>query len=393
MNALAGVQNLTECDRSVQLEAIVRSGACEAGRVIMLDLAAVREKVGPRWNARCEAIWDHTERTIKRHVQSRAIFCRADQTSYVISFTQMDGFAAQALGFRIMEDVVTHFLGSCSPTDMIVKIVSDMSKTEITASPVSFLPEHRSFLPKLTEARPAEERSPMSRGFTPIIDGQLQQDFSVDSLYNLKLDNPIGVRVSSSFFQPITLRPLKSTEQASLATRQLLRADLNTLQFLRQLLHTTAPKLVIAPLSMQTFSHTMSRRAILENLQELDIETRSRFIVELYGLEDGTPTSRLAETITILKPFSRSVMARIMPTRSAISNVRAARLPAVNASATEVVGTEQKVAANLLAFGEAARGLAPTLMVTDLPNEGFLSVCTVAGLTHASVRKPSARPG
>jgi hypothetical protein len=123
MTPLPHVQTLAECDRSTQLAAIAGSGACEAGRVIMLDFSLVREKVGARWNARCEAIWDHTERTIRRHVLSTGIFCRVDQTNYVISFTEMDGFGAQALGFRIMEDVITHFLGSCSPKDLVVKTV------------------------------------------------------------------------------------------------------------------------------------------------------------------------------------------------------------------------------------------------------------------------------
>ncbi|WP_174299843.1 hypothetical protein [Caulobacter sp. S45] len=391
MSALAQVQTLFEHDRSAQLAAIARSGACEAGRVIMLDFSLVREKVGARWSARCEAIWDHTERTIRRHLLSTGIFCRVNQTNYVISFADMDGFGAQGLGFRIMEDVITHFLGSCSPKDMLVKTVSELSESEIIASPVAFRDEHLTHGPDPTgSARPVRRPTSLPP-LVHVIEDQLQQSFAFEHVFNLKLDKPVALRVSSSLMEPITRRPLKPAEQAALTTRLLLKADLNTFEMLDHLIAEMPPKLIIAPLSMQTLTATKSRSALLTFLNKLDSQAKSRLIVEIYGLEDGTPASRLTETTTLLKPFCRTVMARITSSRSSISNVRTARLPAVSTCALDAGASPAKLAANLLAVGEAARGIAPMLMVSDLPDVMFLSVCTVAGFSHAAVTSRSLR--
>jgi hypothetical protein len=203
------------------------------------------------------------------------------------------------------------------------------------------------------------------------------------------MDKPVALRVASCLLEPLTRRPLKPVEQAALATRLLLEADLRTFQILDHLFAEMPPKLIIAPLSIHTLTATRSRASLLECLNRLDSQTRGRFIVEVYGLEDGTPPSRLTDTMTLLRPFCRSIMARITVSRSAISNARTARLPAVNTCAPDTGGNPAKLAASLLAFGEAGRGVAPTLMATDLPDVGFLSVCTVAGFTHAAVRSLS----
>jgi hypothetical protein len=64
-----------------------------------------------------------------------------------------------------------------------------------------------------------------------------------------------------------------------------------------------------------------------------------------------------------------------------------ARIPALTINASQIGGDDARLAAGLLAYGEAAKSLAPTLMAAELPTENFLPVCVVAGFTHATIAK------
>jgi len=79
-------------------------------------------------------------------------------------------------------------------------------------------------------------------------------------------------------------------------------------------------------------------------------------------------------------------MGRVTPGKPFADAFRDARLMGVTLDATDLPGTDSRIAAQILEFGKLAKGLAPVLAVQGLASDDFFAIAEVAGLSHASVR-------
>ena len=90
--------------------------------------------------------------------------------------------------------------------------------------------------------------------------------------------------------------------------------------------------------------------------------------------------------VGLLKALTRGVIARVPPEKEALRVLRDARLHGLTLDASDLVGPAEKIAADIMAFGRDAKGLAPMIALQGLPAEGYFAAAETAGLTHAALR-------
>jgi hypothetical protein len=95
-----------------KLDTIERIGACSDGRVCVLDFGAIRTRLGERWEARKFAVYELIGRFIERIAGKAVMHTVVEETLFVVCFAEGDRADAAGLSYRIVEDVLSHFLGA-----------------------------------------------------------------------------------------------------------------------------------------------------------------------------------------------------------------------------------------------------------------------------------------
>lgn len=386
MNSARVAESIYDVQAASKIEAIEKMAACAAGRVCLLDFDSVKARLADRWEAKRADVCDVIGRFIQRTAGRAAIYAVINDSQFIVCFPEEVGSDATGLAYRIMEEVLTHFLGSSDLSDVKVRSVMSLADGQVASR---VLTEE-----EIQAARNPQPHSPAPRPkVTPepiLIEqaaGRLPVLYGLETVVAVKFSSPIGFRLSATFFDEHNVRVLALKERNLLPTASLLAVDLRTLLEARSsgLSGGDYPR-VIVPLSIQSFSNSRARAAIFEQLNRLKAEERGRLLVELVGIEDGAPSSRIAETTALLKPFCRATLIHTPPGRVCAANIRAAQPTAVSIEASYIGGDGSKLAAGLLAAGAALKGIAPTLFATGLPTGVFLDVCAVAGFTHATMK-------
>jgi hypothetical protein len=114
-----------------KLEAIAKIGACADGRVCLLDFAAVQNKLGERWEARKQDVCEIISRIIQRAAGRAAIFALVKDCQFVLCFAESEKGNAAALSYRIMEEVLSHFLGTVDRRDVKVGYVTSLDGGQV----------------------------------------------------------------------------------------------------------------------------------------------------------------------------------------------------------------------------------------------------------------------
>jgi hypothetical protein len=143
---------------------------------------------------------------------------------------------------------------------------------------------------------------------------------------------------------------------------------------------------LIVPASFRTLG-TQRGRDMLTGTSGLSLALlRGGVMVELVDVTRGTPAGRLLEVVGLLKALTRGVIARVPPEKEALRVLRDARLQGLTLDASDLGGPAEKIAADIMAFGRDAKGLAPMVALQGLPAEGYFAAAETAGLTHAALR-------
>lgn len=375
-----------DADDTTKLAMIAASGAADVGAVVALDFAAIRSAMGDRWSVRCDDVRSRIERAVEAGAGGATLCVRIGDCEYLLCFLDQRGPVAQASAFRIMEALLTHFLGRCAPADLIVKRVSSLSANAVETTSLS-----RADVQRAESDMHAQHAGPTPRrpAAEALIEGpaeQLALKVVPQEMLHLASGVQVGTRLAVSLRDMGHDRKLGWADELNLSVASLLQVNLLAVDHIRAMMETSERASVfVLPLSLQVMVGSRSRAAVLGELSRLRALDQRRLIVELTGVERGTPSSRLTEVAWQLRPFCRAVNGRTQFERTGLVNLSGARLSGVHISALDLGARATQVAAGLLAAGQSAKGLAPMVMAVDVADAQLLGVCSVAGFTHATL--------
>ena len=90
----------------------------------IISVEAIRERSGDRWDRKRDDVWGYLGRKLNEYLSYQDIHQRLNETDVLVAMTTEDGVAAQAVGMKVLEDVLEFFLGAAERKDIRIRAVS-----------------------------------------------------------------------------------------------------------------------------------------------------------------------------------------------------------------------------------------------------------------------------
>jgi len=366
------------------------------GSVNVISIAPIRAWAGDWWGQKQGDVWTYVERKLTEHLDRQDMRARISDSEFLIAMNNDQGLAAQATSVKILEDVLTHLLGSVELADMGINSVigvdnGDAVCRRIDAATVlaarARRDSSRSPVRRMVEPSDEARRSPVA--FTTGSGAALRVDFTLEHVVSLRRNIATAIRIEPVVTHLASGRQASARAISRLPDRDIAFIDEATLKyaalFARGAQGNDTPDLIL-PASFRTLG-TQRGRDLLTGTPGLSLALlRGGVMIELVDITRGTPSGRLLEVVGLLKALTRGVIARVPPEKDALVGLKDARLAGLALDSSDLIGPAEKVAIDIMNFGRDAKGLAPMTFLQGLPAEGYFAAAETAGLTHAALR-------
>ena len=104
---VALVTRLTSGDARQALEQLKTTSAVAEGKVCVIALDAIRERMAERWDGRREMVYAHMQQTLRRQLGPHGFFLRISETDFLVTQPEVSALAGQAYCLNCLRDVLT----------------------------------------------------------------------------------------------------------------------------------------------------------------------------------------------------------------------------------------------------------------------------------------------
>lgn len=396
------ITRISAADASAALERLSGSDRLERGAVFIVSVEAIKERSGDRWEKKRDDVWGYLGRKLNEYLSYQDIHQRISETDVLVAMTTEDGVAAQAVGMKVLEDVLEFFLGEANRRDIRIKAVSKidghyLSCTDIdpdaiataraTARPAD--PERTEVVSpyrSLVSAEAERERNPVS--FTASNGQKLHIDFALEHVVSLRHGVTAVLRVEPTVSFHATGEVIAPRKFLKLADEDMHAIDRATLAFGGLFLPEdarTQPPLIL-PTSFRTMGGRKGRLLLLNVPGASPERVRQGAMIEFVDVDRGTPNGRLVEVASLVSRVTRGVLARLQPNRDALSPVSGARFNGLTVDFADLGLPDSRIEAFMRVMAHQMRGKAPALIAQGLAERLHLDMAEEAGFTHAAIR-------
>jgi hypothetical protein len=396
------ITRISAADASAALERLAGSDRLERGAVFIVSVEAIKERSGDRWDKKRDDVWGYLGRKLNEYLSYQDIHQRISETDVLVAMTTEDGVAAQAVGMKVLEDVLEFFLGEANRRDIRIKAVSKidghyLSCTDIdpdaiataraTARPAD--PERAEGVSpyrSLVSAEAESERNPVS--FTASNGQTLHIDFALEHVVSLRHGVTAVLRVEPTVSFHATGEVIPPRKFLKLADEDMHAIDRATLAFGGLFLPEDAriqPPLIL-PTSFRTMGGRKGRLMLLNVPGATPERVRQGAMIEFVDVDRGTPNGRLVEVTSLVSRVTRGVLARLQPNRDALSPVSGARFNGLTVDFADLGLPDSRIEAFMRVMAHQMRGKAPALIAQGLAERLHLDMAEEAGFTHAAIR-------
>lgn len=384
---------ITAKDAATVLERLAGSDRLERGAVFVLSVEAIKERSGGRWPKRRDDVWGYLGRKLNEYLSYQDLHHRIGETDVLVAMTTEDGVAAQAVGMKVLEDVLEFFLGAAERVDIRIKAVSkidgdELSCTELDPNTIAAAREKEAAAPyrRQVSAEAERERNPVL--FVASNGQRLQVDFALEHVLSLRHGVTAVLRVEPTITFNATGEVIPARKFIRLSDEDVTAIDRATLAFgalfIPQDARTQPP--VILPVSFRTMGGRKGRQS-LTSIDGLPPErVRQGAMLEFVDIDRGTPSGRLVEVVSLVSSVCRGVLARLQPARDALEPVQGARFNGLTLDFADISLPDGRLEAFMRLIAHQMRGRAPALIAQRLSEARHLAMADRAGFTHAGLR-------
>jgi hypothetical protein len=380
-----------------------------AGLVNVIGLDGIAERLGPRWAARRELVYEHVERVLERQMGPDIIYQRIGETHFVVVQSGRTRLQAQGFCLRCLKEILEHFLGEVRLPDLRLHEVTGVSANEIVgcrvavsasgnpepppdAEPGAFAAPH----PDTPATGPLPAASLVAR-WSPFVAANgrtVRVSCVLEPVVNLATSSRIGFRLARRVLDLDTERVLTGRELRNLSRADIARVDYATiargLDRLRAEGGQDKLPTLIVPVSYATLSNQRTRETLVALLEQARAEVRLGLVCEICDL-DGVPPSALLTAISLIRPFCMRVLAAVVePKATTLQPLRGLGLDGVSMDCPANLG-DAEFLGWVKDTSRATRPVAHALFLYRVASLQRGGLASVAGATHvslASVTKP-----
>ena len=387
------------------LQYVQSSPLLSEGRVNMISVEDIAERLGSRWEVRRAQVYDHVEKVLSRKIGPTGLLLRITECDYLVVQPDHGVFAGQAVCVRALTEIMHFFLGPARRRDLAVHRVTKLSGSEIVGLAVD---PRAAAEGERREARAAEAAAEAARERDYLMSPERWSPFVASSgrrvrvschlepVYELKNQTRIGYRLHRRILDMATGREMPQREVRGLSRADLLRVDMATIsrgmaRVMAAAEHERELSLLI-PVSFVTLSNKEGRSLISKAFEHAREAVEKGLICEVYGI-DGAPQVALLEAVSLIKPGALFVVGNLTddpPVASAA--LKEAGLQALSIECPRDFRGDAEFIGWLRAALTSLHRATKSVMVYGCESPRRAAMAALLGASHASFTKPTAEP-
>ena len=355
----------------------------ECGCVTVIGLDAVRSRLGPRWPQRRERIWEAVQHHLSRRLGPRDYFARIDDVDILVA-TGDTREEAHAVSLGILTELLSFFLGEQAPADLRIEEVVSIDGDLIVRTKVD-----------PATVTPALPSRPLNRSRLPdwstlafvSSDGRdIRVAFELERVFSLRSFAGAALRINPVLTDGRTGDRLPGNWREKLSFSDVLHIDFAALDALAPLRANVEAHKLVAPVSVETLFSGRGRAGVVARIGP-DEQDGSAPIIEIIGVDAGTPGGRLVEAVSVLKRCAKAVIVRAALNRGHLESLHDCQLSGLSLDCSGAIDNDRKLLAALWSFSKAAKTIGPLTLALGLPSASACGLAATVGVTHASVRE------
>ena len=389
------VTRINSADTAALLERLAVTDLVEAGALNVISLAAVRAKLGERWERKKEDVWAYVERCMAKYLAPQDVFRRLDDTDFLIAVLSDNGVAAQSMSLHILDEALVFLLGGCTSADMVMHTVRGIRNGEIDTVEVDV---HAVKLGQsgYVNVQAPPSAAPIRPPAMPVVHvvsssgRELRISHLPEQVISLRHNLVAGVRPEPTVVEVASGERIPRCQFAQLADSDLAKLDQTTMDvglIAAKHIQSDRPGIIL-PRSGQPLNTARARANLLGVIAPEVF--RKRFLIEITNIDPGTPNGRLIEVVSLLRAHTTGVLARVPPQKAALEPLIGGRLMGVTLDLSDSEGSEANLMSLIRAFSDRAAGMAPSLHVLGLPSKALFEAAHKLGISHASAKRAPA---
>jgi len=398
---LRGVKRIISADARQALEQIKTSPMMAGGKVCLMGLDAIRERLGARWLGRRERVFEHVQSSLRKQVGPHGFFLRVSETDYVVAQPNVTRLGGQAYCLNCLREVLTFFLGEALVSDIVVHEVLAIGDGVIGARQLDTVEVQAKAQKEVAErsrqAHPAPNLMSQDR-WTPFTahDGRrLRASSQLEPVFQLKSYGRIGYRMTRKALMTPGDTPLTPADFGQLTSADIERIDFATLarglNRLQQQSEGTREPSLILPVSFVTLSSHRGRSILAEFFRAAQASVQRGLICEVCDIEGVPPGAMLAAT-ALMRPSCLFIVGRLNePPLAGLADLQDVGLHGVSIECPPGLESDETFAHFARIVTTAAKGVVRAVMLYGVSGPRQAAIASLFGATHASFA-PSASP-
>jgi len=383
-----------------------------SGNIHLLGLSRIKEHVGSDWPRIAERAQDIAHKAIQRVCTPDDVFTRYDELSYLVIFANLTKDQAQLRCVEIAEDIARRLLGD-NFVDEAAEVSTGVFETD--GSLIFNAISKQDLIKKLTGQ--LSSRASVQKGSGGSEEEETEPSFDQFQMDKTKALASLRVlyqpmcnlrhQVVANYFAVATATNVFGATIWDTAVRAEFAAVLSSTEFdvfvarnvMRDLGGHMAKGIRILmgwPVHFDTLATRANREAYFEVCREIPETIRQLLVLELDGLPEGVPNSRLLELTTVMKSFCRTIIVRVPADFRRFEVFQGCNLGAVGFSLSGVSATDAQRISLMNKFVEAASRAHLKAYVHGLSSRAQVLAAVTAGfewIDGVAVEKPVQAPG
>lgn len=313
---------------TAQLERVLDQHPDVGGHLFLLDFHDAKRAMGKDWDASTVSIHNKIEDIIANHLAPYDMQIKKDDQTYLVLLPSLNSDEGQIKAQMISEEIATALLGAAGKNRVGVKILTTAASGHLKAKATTPMPTMLDKVSSRLDAMPASAPGAAGRAArgAPMAPVEYETAPASRTLENLSYIFRPLLSVKSKIISTYLCIPIKevapghflsgygaispSGHLSEVSELDLAACD-KVAEELQVLTVTNKRSLLGLPVHFSTLTDPYRRSAYLGKCHTHFSDNGHRLVFELNGLPDGVPEARLFEIVGLLKPTSRSVIARL----------------------------------------------------------------------------------
>ncbi|MEQ8964889.1 MAG: hypothetical protein RID91_03620 [Azospirillaceae bacterium] len=282
-----------------------------AGTLQVLGLDAVREALGRQWSDVADQVDSVAESVLHRHLGSEDFYSRPDPENYVICFSRLGRTAAERTTRKIGEEIRVRLL-EAAPEYAALRVDHTVSEVDVDLiledddGPLAAIGRQLSAIRDEAQTAMQQARALLKNSAEVKLRPVWTCRSGMVEGYVARLDDFSGANLLSHIqlvSDPSALVDLTAEMDGVVLGR--------AVAMLHDALKDGRHGMIVVPVNYNTLNGQNTRNAFLALCQRIPEGYRKFIALEIYGVPDKCPDSRLLELIQSVRPFGRGVLVEI----------------------------------------------------------------------------------